>query len=112
VLLWARCVRCACVVVGAFRVRARRAHWPDLPPECQTRPPNTAHVQPFKFKQKMNYHTDTRPNKKRKRKSEVLAALESAPTLSINLFEDFLFWTIPISDGNAVDGKQTLDYNS
>jgi hypothetical protein len=70
------------------------------------------HVQPFKKGEKMNYHTDTRPNKKRKLDKQVLATQMFAPTLSLNLFDDFLFWSIPIVEGTVVDARQSLDYRS
>ena len=67
-------------------------------------------VQPFDLKRrdKMGYHTDSKPLARAKH-AEVAQA-QGAPVLTLNLYEDFMFWTIPIINGDVIDKKQRLDY--
>ena len=86
----------------------RRLWFDHLPTEYQELgPPDLAAVQAFEWWQHMNYHCDQKRD--RRRPDQPIAQAEGSPVLSLNLFEDFLFWTVPIVNGDVIDKKQKLD---
>ena len=54
----------------------------------------------------MGWHTDARPTPRRKDQDPQQAP--GSPVLTLNLFEDFLFCTVPIKDGGLINKQMEL----
>jgi alkylated DNA repair dioxygenase AlkB len=80
-----------------------------MEPAFRGRCPDLCAVQYFRGRAAMGWHTDCRPDPRRK--DQLLGQQPGSPVLSLNLFEDFLFCTVPIRDGDAVDKKMKLIHN-
>ena len=59
-------------------------------------------------RQKMSYHTDSRPDKRKP--DQICGQEKGSPVITVNLHTDFYFWTVPIVDGDVINPKMKLDY--
>jgi hypothetical protein len=81
----------------------------DMPAAFRGMVPDLLSVQYFRGRANMGWHTDSRPDSRRQ--DQVVAQQPGSPVLSVNLFDDFLFCTVPIQDGDSVDKKMQLRHS-
>ena len=62
----------------------------------------------IKRRDKMGFHTDSKPDPRRP--DQQVSVEKGSPVLSLNVGEDFMFWTVPIVNGDVIDKKQKLAY--
>jgi hypothetical protein len=84
-------------VLGELGDYLRQCFYNDLPERYQRRAPDLATVQIFDLKRrtKMSYHSDSWPGNGKSMDTEV-AQEQGSPVLSVNLFHEFNYWTIPV----------------
>ena len=105
-----------CRPMPALHYRLMLAMWRatrhKLPARFASIPPDTLHIQSFEMghrRDKMGYHTDSRPNPKRRDDSDyVIAQEQGSPVLLLNLGSDFMYWTVRIVDGGVIDRRMSL----
>ena len=81
----------------------------EMPSEFQGLCPDMVTVQFFSGSAFMGWHTDSRPTPGYT--NQIISQKPGSPVLSLNLFEDFLFCTVPIQDGGVVDKQMTLKHS-
>ena len=81
----------------------------DMPAAFRGMVPDLLSVQYYRGRANMGWHTDSRPDPRRQ--DQLVAQQPGSPVLSVNLFDDFLFCTVPIQDGDSVDKKMQLRHS-